>query len=282
LLRRGLLTRVQYETARRLAAKEPRRAGQLLVESGFLKADELSRVLREHLVRIVDSTFPWNEGRWVLEPSARCEEAVTLELPVPRIIFDGIRHRLEPAQLWALIGGPRQFPCVREQAAGRAALLADGLRLSPSEEAWIERLDGHHSLEDLTSDPRSDELECLCVVYGLHVLEFLDLQGEPRPRPPAVVDPIEVDRRRIDERLALVREADYFEILGLSRDAKASDVRRAHADLAATFADDALESSTVQRLRPEIEEIRVALAEALAVLGDDTLRNAYLAHLEEP
>src|SRR5690606_10498508 len=64
LLRRGVLTRPQYETARRLAAKEPRRAGELLVDAGFLKSRELDVLLRDHLARVIDSTFVWTEGAW--------------------------------------------------------------------------------------------------------------------------------------------------------------------------------------------------------------------------
>ena len=78
LLRRGVLTRPQYETARRLAAKEPRRAGELLVEAGFLKPRELAVLIRDHLTRLVDASFPWRDGSWTLDAGVRCDEAVRL------------------------------------------------------------------------------------------------------------------------------------------------------------------------------------------------------------
>jgi hypothetical protein len=282
LLRRGMLTRPQYEAARRLATKSPRRVGQLLVESGFLKAGELPRVIRQHLSRIVDSTFPWNEGTWSLQVGERCEEPVKLHQPMARLVFDGVRHRIERTQLWALLGGPRQYPTLVERAAERPAKLAESLELSSSESAWLPRLAGTKSLEELTSTPDTDDLELLGLVYGLHVIELLEIHGEARPSVVVAFEPSDIDLPRIEERLVLAREADYFQLLGLPRDATATDVRRAYADLARTFADDQLDPQTKEGLSSHIQEIRVALAEARDVLVDDALRTAYLAHLEEP
>lgn len=282
LLRRGLLTRSQYDTARRMAAKEPRRAGALLVEAGFLKAGELARIVQEHLVRVVDSVFPWNEGNWVLDPAARCEESVVLTLPTPVLLLDGIRNRMESAQLWALLGGMNQHPRLRGEGAERPEALARELRLSPSEARMLSSFTGRRSLEELCSDPRVDELELLGIVYGLHVLELLDLVGEKEPEPTAGHDPVEVDRGRIEERLALARQSDYFSLLGLDFDASRVDVRRAHAELSQTFREENLEPRILEEMADELVELRTALDDALRILSDDALRNAYLAHLEEP
>jgi CheY-like chemotaxis protein len=284
LLRRGLLTRAEYETARRLAAKEPRRAGALLVEAGFLKQGELHRVLREHLMRIVDSTFPWNEGNWSLEPNATCSETVLLDVSTALVVAEGIRSRMEAPQLWGLLGGPRQHPRLRAEAlaqAGGASALANELRMSPSEEAWLELLDGKRNLQQLTEGSDEDELELLALVYLLHVLDLVDLVGEAEPEPMAAQDPVEVDRRRIEDRLRVARESDYFELLGLPRDANRLEVRRAHAELLRTFSDDHLEPETRRTSSSDLAELRAALDEARLVLVDDALRIAYLAHLED-
>lgn len=281
LMRRGLLSRRQYEAARRLAAKEPRRAGRLLVEAGFLRGTELPRAIREHLLRIVDSTFPWNEGAWELTPGEACDESVLLDQSTPLLLAEGIRHRMEAAQLWALLGGPRQHAALRPHvAAGREAELAEALLMPRSEEALLGLLDGKADLGTLTKREGVDEVELLGLVYALHVLELVDLTGEAAAEPSLAADPAELDRERILDRLRLCREADYFEVLGLSRDATRADVRRAYAELASTFADDALEPSTREAMGRELDEIRAALAEARRILADDELRGAYLAHLE--
>ena len=283
LMRRGLLSRRQYDAARRLAAKEPRRAGQLLVEAGFLRGTELPRAIREHLVRIVDSTFPWTEGNWELTPGETCDETVLLDQSTALLLAEGIRHRMEAAQLWALIGGPRQHPCLRPRVgAGREAELAEALLMPRSEEALLRLLDGARELGTLAKLPEVDELELLSLVYALHVLEVVDLIGEAAAQATEDRDATELDKERILDRLRLCREADYFEVLGLSRDATRADVRRAFAELSRTFADEALEATTRARMAREIEEVRSALTEAREILFDDDLRGAYLAHLEAP
>jgi hypothetical protein len=292
LLRRGLLTRAQYEAARRLAAKEPRRAGQLLVEAGLLKPGELPRVLREHLSHIVDSTFPWTDGSWELVPGEKCEEAVRLETPTALVLAAGVRHRMEPAQLVALLGGLDQFPRLRTDAVDRMggiAALADQLVMSPSEEALLARLDGKTSLRRLLDGAGAgpdalevDEAELLALVYVLHVLEVVDVVGEAQPEPASDHDPVALDGQRITERLKLAREADYFALLGLDRAATRADVRRAWSELGRTFADESLEPRTRTELADQLAELRSALDEARDILCDDALRSAYLAHLEDP
>lgn len=285
LLRRGMLTRSQYDAARRATDADPRRAGQVLVEAGYLKPSELVGALQDHLARIVDSTLAWREGRWLLEPDVRCEEPITLATPTAVLLVEGIRQRLEPAHLWGLVGGPRVFPRLREEAAGRPsarAELAEGLRLSPAEESWLERFDGGRDLAALCELPDADQIELLPLVYALHVLDLLELPGEPLPVARSVEGPGEIDRRRIEDRLALARDADYFALLSLDRGATRADVRVAHADLLRTFADDRIDTGVRSDLAGELVELRAALDEAKDVLQDDALRNAYLAQLEEP
>ena len=88
-------------------------------------------------------------------------------------------------------------------------------------------------------------------------------------------------RRRIDERLALARDSDYFALLGVGRAAGRAEVLRAHADLRDTFADERLEPRTREELADALAELHAALDEAREVLLDEVLRTAYLAQLPE-
>jgi len=285
LLRCGMLTRPQYEEGRRLTEAEGRRAGQVLVEAGFLKQAEMLGALQEHLARIVDSTMPWREGTWLLEPDVRCAEPIQLTAPTAVLLVEGIRQRIEPARMLGLVGGPSSHPRLRNRGAEGTATRVDvalGLQLLPGEEAWLPLLDGRASLGELLARPGADEAELLLVVYALHVLDLLELPGEPMPTPRLVDDPVAIDRERVTARLTLAREADYFALLGLPRDATRADVRVAWVDLDRTFGEARLEPATRIELAGELVELRAALAEAKDVLSHDLLRNAYLAQLEEP
>jgi CheY-like chemotaxis protein len=294
LLRRGVLTRPQYETARRLAAKEPRRAGQLLVDAGFLKPRELEMLLRDHLARVIDSTFAWSEGSFSTEPGERTDEPIQLDLAMPVLLLDGLRHRFEPGELeQALLHAAGRGPLVprlreslgRDQAE-RVAVAAEQLRLLPEEESMLARFDGRHGVAALLAEG-ADDLALFALLRVLELAGMVDLahadelglaaHGGDDSRAPA-----QVDSERILERLRLAREGDYFELLGLARDAARSEIRQAHAGLLSTFADSALEPESRTRHARELRELRSAIEEALDILADDAMRSAYLAHLQEP
>lgn len=296
LLRRGVLTRPQYETARRLAAKEPRRAGQLLVDAGFLKARELDVLLRDHLARVIDSTFVWTDGTWSTEPGDRTDEPIQLEVPMAALILDGVRYRCDASdledRLTQRVGGrgplvPRlRPPSDAGQLGGdeRAALdelmesIGETFRLSAEEETWLRRFDGRHGVAALLADG-ADEQALFALLFTLELAGCVDLREQPEPIVEGGQDPSRIDAERILERLRLAREADYFELLGVARDASRSEIRQAAAELGATFSDESLEQAARRRHARELRELRAALEEARDILTDDAMRSAYLAHL---
>ncbi|MCA9697961.1 MAG: DUF4388 domain-containing protein, partial [Myxococcales bacterium] len=298
LLRRGMLTRPQYETARRLAAKEPRRAGQLLVEAGFLKPRELEVLLREHLARVIDACFVWTDGAWATEPGERSDEPIQLEMPLEALILDGARYRLDAreleARLVARAGRGALVPKLRlggihgdgddgGRFDGDEGLdeLAERFRLMPEEESWLRRFHeqgGRLGVAALLAEG-ADEQGLFALLYALDVAGLVELREEPELMPSGDREPMGIDSERILERLRVAREADYFELLGLGRDAARGEVRQAYDDLSKTFADEALESESRRRHARELRELRAALDEARDILADDAMRSAYLAHL---
>jgi preprotein translocase subunit Sec63 len=84
-----------------------------------------------------------------------------------------------------------------------------------------------------------------------------------------------IDRALVVSRHALVVEGDYFQILGVSRDAGAQEIRRAHEVLAAELSPEALHPTVGAELATELTEIRLVLAEAARLMTNDRLRQQY-------
>jgi hypothetical protein len=76
-------------------------------------------------------------------------------------------------------------------------------------------------------------------------------------------------------RYALVEEGDYFEVLGIARDATAADVKRAYDRIARELAPDEIDPAMARELGAKIDAIREVVGEALRVLGDERLRPRY-------
>jgi len=105
--------------------------------------------------------------------------------------------------------------------------------------------------------------------------EFDDIPTDDRRQRPAPDD----RRTALLARYALVEEGDYFEILGVSRDAIADDVQRAHDRIARELAPGAIGPVLAGELGAKLDAMREVLGEALRVLGDKHLRPRYQNHL---
>ena len=104
--------------------------------------------------------------------------------------------------------------------------------------------------------------------------EFDDIPTDDRRQRPKVAET--ADRRAsLLARYALVEEGDYFEVLGLSRDASADEVQRAHDRIARELAPDAIDPALAGELGAKLDAIREVVGEALRVLGDKRLRPRY-------
>lgn len=88
-----------------------------------------------------------------------------------------------------------------------------------------------------------------------------------------------IDAAAIKQKLQAVRHRDYYEILGIGRGAEGALVREAFHRLYHQFDPDQLTFSLAQQYDAQLAEIRDALEDAWAVLGDPVLRDAYLEHL---
>lgn len=100
---------------------------------------------------------------------------------------------------------------------------------------------------------------------------------EPPPAPPptpAAKSPVKTTGNgapkpgSLEPLLRAVREADYFEILGVSVEATVEDVKAAHAGLRASLAG-------MGAPRLQLDEVQAALDEARDVLSEPALRAAY-------
>ncbi|MBI5480144.1 MAG: hypothetical protein HY906_14860, partial [Deltaproteobacteria bacterium] len=86
-------------------------------------------------------------------------------------------------------------------------------------------------------------------------------------------------RARVEALLPLVREGDYFAVLGLPRDATAADVERAWREARVDLEPAVAEPALGDGLRDSLAAVRRVLDEAHRVLRDDVTRGEYRAHL---
>ena len=92
LVKRGRITRDDYDTACKLMATSGLRFGTALTTLGIIKLEDLKPLVVQHVLRLIYSTFDWDLGDFVFEHGMKLENEVMLSLSTADVIFAGIRH----------------------------------------------------------------------------------------------------------------------------------------------------------------------------------------------
>jgi len=265
---RGLIGRGQLQASARLADEDLQASARRLVEAGLLKPREQAEVVRDAALRIVESLCSDAAERWLLDAEPSPGD-VGRDANVLGLLASGARLGLSLERLREDMPESTCL-CIQVEDIERLAAQLDW----PEAAQWLGLLDGGRSLGQLVEEDGLDERELWAAAQVLWAAGLAQ---------PVEVDLdaalVVIDRRRIEERLALAGSSDYFALLGVARDAGRAAVLRAHADLRETFAEERLEPRSREELADELAALRVALDEAREVLLDEALRAAYLAHL---
>jgi hypothetical protein len=211
------------------------------------------------------------------EEAAPAEERVVVPLHPYALATEGIRRKYSSQRLYSMLGGPATL--LRPRGQG---FELDYLGLSAREKRLATTVDGLRTLEEILFEGGVEELAALKVLYALvaaGALEIAVLGQAARAGSPAQA--ARLDLGRLGDKYSQVLAGDYFQILGLRRDATAYEVREAYERLSREFGAErfvAIEDPTVHA---RLQEIGRALAEAADVLVDDAVRDQYARNLTE-
>ena len=292
LVRQGRFTAAEISGCGAEVTASGRRLGVVLVERGLLKGTELSALVRRHYEEVIYSLFAWDRGAWNLgtDSSAAAEKILLSQHPAA-LILEGIRRKYSADRSVAGLGGiDRVF---RLRLTTGAADLLEKMETTSDERNLVLLFDGVRSLSEIQALTRAPAQRLYGVAWALFVLERLNaIEMAPAPQETsssvagaqAVLPGRDetIDRALVQSRYALVVEGDYFQILGVPRDASTHEILRAHEILVAELAPDVLHPSVAADLATELMEIRAVLAEAARLLADERLRRRYRDHLPPP
>jgi hypothetical protein len=285
LATRGDLPR---ETVRRLAATFPlfgRHAGAALVARGYLRQDQLWPTLRAHAEWVLARAVQSASARLVVEqqPSGRLqgEPSVFGGSPGAAVLVDVARRVVAPGDALERMGGrgSRIEP-------GPAARLLGECALAPAELSQVQSAGGCSLGEALDAAPEGDLATLLFALSQLGVIEVLRAVGDRAAvdpeRDPAGVAALDAEaiRERVRARIQLVDDADYFALLGVTRDATGYEVRRAFLDLRRAFEPSRVLTPETADLADDMRKITFVLEEAYEILKDAARRERYRRAIE--
>ncbi|MDP9149415.1 MAG: J domain-containing protein, partial [Myxococcota bacterium] len=289
LVQRGDLPK---ETARRLGAKCPpfgRHAAAALIARGYLRQDQMWDVLRAHAEWLLARIFPLAQARFSVEalPPGRLatEPSVFGASPGAEVFVEVVRRVVSPADAIERLGGQES-----RVAAGPAARLLEECALAPPALDRLREAVGRPLSEVLDATPEGDLATVVFALSQLGVVEVLRSVGD-RPARGGVsaggeraADIAALDgdalRERVQARMQLVEDGDYFALLGVPRDATGYEIRRAFLELRRGLDPSRVLTPDVADLDADLRKIVIVLEEAYEILKDAARRERYRLAIE--
>jgi curved DNA-binding protein CbpA len=302
--------RWNVEAAKRLASVRENisdmELGLELVAGGDLSRAEFEELLARQAIEVMRPALLWTEGGWDFDPRVRLTVEVQSRVEVREILMESARRL--PTEFIAT-----RFK-VEEERLSPAESLANGLQLLPIEGFVLSRVDAPILLSELTAISAMPEAETLQALYALVLGGFLcradaqraftpeqaakaravkppasrvvpaqgmTLAGPTAPaqqatEPPAAAAKTEQQQNDVEMLFARLDDAEnYYQVLDLSRDADAGEIKRAYHGLAKRFHPDRFHKDTDPTVYARIEDSFARISQAYETLKDQQVRAAY-------
>ena len=169
LKRRGLLSEEDHQRVAMERLSSHKRFGVLLIELGILTPADVYEAIQAHIEEIVWSLFNWRDGDIVFAVGSHGDpQRVRIQLPLRRVIFEGIRQAPEAKPLVERLG---KRSTVFESSFQWEDLIEIGL----DSDAYrlLRAVDGERSLYDLCSLAPLSAAENAKLLYAFQVLHLL-------------------------------------------------------------------------------------------------------------
>jgi tetratricopeptide (TPR) repeat protein len=185
LVKHGLVTPVALDAAIAAQAAQPeRRLGDLLVQAGHIRREQLEQYLTHQIEEAVYFLFTWSQGTFTFEPDVRPDHQDHLVSISPEsLLLEGARRVDE----WSLI--EKKIPSFDLIfALDREHLAESSVEVTAEQETLIPLIDGRRDVTALIEDSGLDEFEVGKALYGLATAGFLHRLGRSQAREAAGTD----------------------------------------------------------------------------------------------
>ena len=288
LVQEGLLTEAQLEVARRQSRELNLSPEEVLIDTGQVIAEDVQQALKTYVERSLIELFVLESGECVvIQGGPRPVDPVTLDMPIKRLVLDGIRRKYGRLRLYRVFGTGSLIP-------SRALSTELDFRLTATEDTVLRRIDGKTTVNGIARATGLGETECLALVYGLSVLNLIEVPKLVRTSastlalpssqyafasPPRTSDALPGFTELVTRKHRQVMYADYFSILGVGRDSTRAEIDAAYRQLEAQFDPNRVRMDSP--LRSTVEDIAQVLRDAHQVLNNDSWRARYELAIEQ-
>jgi curved DNA-binding protein CbpA len=274
LMNEGLATLEQIERAKERAGKT-QRLGPVLVEMSVLEDGQMRKLVCDQVMGIILSVFEWTQGDYAFDERIRAAHEVTLNLGAADVLLEGARHAASIQEVAETIV-PRDAVVLKSRSNG---IRADSGSLAPLESYILSRIDSPTAASEVGSLSGLGDVDAhraICVLVAAGFLKLVDREK----------DDDEVAAREADESLDRLREevvrklhfstsADFYDVLGVTRQATTTEVKAAYYHLAKKYHPDRYHQRDSGDLRNKLETLFAMITQAYDTLSQPPERAGY-------
>lgn len=199
LVSKGKLTTQQAQNALQ-ALNGSSNLTQLLVDLNYLSRDDVQQVLQQHIEESVYSLFGWPDGEFRFEQGQKpSSESPIMPVPisVENLIMEGVRRIDEWGRIKDRIPSTDMIVKFVEQPGEKAK----GVNLSANEWRVFARINGQHTLSEISRKTNLSEFEVCRIVYGFLTAGLVEVIKKARPQVPHSSGRLPQDTQRVKRSL---------------------------------------------------------------------------------
>jgi len=195
----GRATNAQIDAALEEQHVSPgRRIGEILVERGATRVDEIRRHLRFQVEEAVFDVMRWENGHLRFEERPpRPTGAIEVRLPTDAVLMEAVRRLDEWAEVTASAAEPDPLPRLAANGTGNRAPLA----LQPLEWEVLAKVDGENTLRRIARSLGRPELDVARAIYGLASAGIIEMGSRVGPANGGSSDSVEAEIKAAESAL---------------------------------------------------------------------------------
>ena len=272
LMKEGLVALEQIEAAKQKAGK-PHRLGPELVEMGILEDTQMRLLVKEQVMGIVLSLFEWTQGDYSFDERIRADHAVALGLTVADVLLQGARRGADIQEVADRIAPPDSVVLRSKTAALRGA---DSGRLVPVESYILSRIETPINVSEVGALSGLGDADAHRAVCALIAAGFLKLADRDDDEPESELDnQLEHLQEEVNRKLHFSAGSDYYDVLGVTRQATSAEIKAAYYQLAKKFHPDRYHHRDSGEMRNKLEALFGMITQAYETLSQPSQRAGY-------
>jgi curved DNA-binding protein CbpA len=290
LLRKGKISKAQFDQSSAAVIKSGKKLGAVLFEAGILKPHDLVDLVNLQIKEIILTLFSWRDGRYEFDQNALpLSEIIPLHISTGDLIIEGVSN-LD----WKVVRKSLPPLSTVVRPASDPSLLFQNAHLEQDQREVLSLIDGNKSIQDLCSLSGIGDFNTLKAVYVLMALRMVEkgeIKAEADKKFVSEVVRDEVTRKgkRTEEPTLssaemkkLLQSAydslsgkNHYDALSVARNATPEEIKKAYFKHAKLYHPDRHFDPEMSDMKEKLEALFASIHEAYETLSTQSRRDKY-------